>query len=886
MGNKYYKPVHPYTPRTKARGEHIKDDLSSIQQGFGLVKEDIAIAEGKADSALDILNHTDSEEGVYKTTRQLGEDVLGRQLFADEACKVIRTGDNYKVSEGEGYVAGLSFSFDGFAFIPERLPSDIWFDVSQQRGSMLGLEPVVDVVVASSSEPQYDYTDEDGILHYLEKIGTVFSDGAVKDQRTLNVAALSGVTHATRKQAEQDTNHNRQFIKVGDYRGAEYRRAVDQSEYNKFEEHLKFKDLNGNLWIQSNITPGNFIKYGKAVFGRISQLKSGINVNNEAIELGAGSVILLAGADNPEDGFLREYIISDEPEVEKDDSTLVIKLNKGGLVARLLDARLKANKNIKHMTGHNQWEKHPDHEDIWTTAAPLFLPLSCLAVSGTVLNAFNRKGSIAQMTRQGDFVVNYDLTLTLKWRTPPGNLDFYFAEITPAFGAVSEGGIINNVHSVGGLNGFDVNKKTEITNSLAELSQFNGFNIHVGANGSVISNCQSHKVGQFDEKESSINVGHGLIAQAGCTVINHVSKVTAEDSYQIGNAIKPLEGGRISLINCKGFAAFEDFLDVKDTGNDKLVIRGFVGRGCFDSAINLHPTFGSGLVEITDSHFSRARQMLRFHAAGVPMHLFSARNIYDASRRSGDFGCMPCLDVGRNLPAGSTSIHHADVFIGGGTSGSDDSKSTIWITGENELEVQQFNCTIHTPEDSRGTIGITTVMHANPNAVVKLHNMIITRKDNTAPLIEIKGDYHFSLEYSTIFVLTPGSGNVYVRIGDTDYTESDIDGDNYGGAGNLIVGNVSLTKIITATPNYQDEPNNILCPVYQTPHVAIGGRREYAPVKDVTGMPFQYFDWLGGKPNGADGAIWQGAYSQFSSILTDIHQPMTGGPHAVSPLPV
>ncbi len=59
------------------------------------------------------------------------------------------------------------------------------------------------------------------------------------------------VTHNTRAEAVADNNSDRQFIRVGDFGGAEYRRAVDQTEYDTFPELGRLTDSQGNLFVLS-----------------------------------------------------------------------------------------------------------------------------------------------------------------------------------------------------------------------------------------------------------------------------------------------------------------------------------------------------------------------------------------------------------------------------------------------------------------------------------------------------------------------------------------------------------------------------------------------------------------------------------------------------------
>ncbi len=275
MANSYYERINEYIPRTRALGEQVREDYSGVEAGFNklpphnengtgfdesfVVKDpvqdksptpykDLVRAEGKADTALKILNEIDTSEVVNKNTRELGQDVFGRQLFYGDACKVVHiSGDDYRVLAGEGYVAGIRFLFAGEDIKITETPTSVWLDVSQHGDPVSDIRPVVIVVI--SNNDLIDYLDDDGILHYLEKISTIDANH-IKDARTVfNDFKNSGYTHFDITNAKESDNRFRFFIKIANASDAVYRRAIDQTEYDKFPKDAKFTDYYDIKWI-------------------------------------------------------------------------------------------------------------------------------------------------------------------------------------------------------------------------------------------------------------------------------------------------------------------------------------------------------------------------------------------------------------------------------------------------------------------------------------------------------------------------------------------------------------------------------------------------------------------------------------------------------------
>jgi hypothetical protein len=91
--------------------------------------------------------------------------------------------NNYYVADGIGYVGGVRAKNTAIQTVTvSTKPSNIWLDVSLQ-GDISDLSTVANLVVSASEE--IDYTDSNGIRHYLTKIAEIESGGDATDQREI-----------------------------------------------------------------------------------------------------------------------------------------------------------------------------------------------------------------------------------------------------------------------------------------------------------------------------------------------------------------------------------------------------------------------------------------------------------------------------------------------------------------------------------------------------------------------------------------------------------------------------------------------------------------------------------------------------------------------------
>ncbi|WP_423186768.1 hypothetical protein ACO1PK_00705 [Alishewanella sp. d11] len=507
-------------------------------------------------------------------------------------------------------------------------------------------------------------------------------------------------------------------------------------------------------------------------------------------------------------------------------------------------------------------------EFVWETNRPSGWVHS-LHLAGVAPNSYNRVSGVVNFIRFGDYTVS-ETKIQVKWPVNPA-LSSAFVTIGPNSSNVDAGKRILQSQKIvgenvwGGIHGFEIRAASTLINCQSNAPKFNGFDINAPTKGTRLIKCVSEMCGQTDNGETSLNVGHGIIVRSDCVIIGHVSRKVAEDGYQIGTAIGSgiPEDHAVELINCEAYSCYEDFLDIKETGQ-KLTIRGFKGWGAADSAVNYHPTIGTGLCEITDSRFGGAVQMLRVNQQGVvPSKIISARNIYDQSNKHMiSPATMPALDWNvSNVHSESFLVSMADVFIGGGNR-SGVVKAVVNIQGRGDFKF--FNDTIHVPSTG-GHEQVSAIVINNVNAVVRSYNCCITKYAGVgqAYLIDITSDQTDVLIRDGLLWIDGAVGTTpFVKIAGVEYTQNDLTGSSYGGANNLIVGNVRIERMLTTSPNYIDEPSNNLAPAWETVHMNIHGRRQWAPQKDVLGAPYAYFSWMGGSPSES---ITVGAYNSLTA---------------------
>lgn len=110
-------------------------------------------------------------------------DIYGHAAFFNGGFDVsLNAGTVYNVSAGVGYVGGIRCEFTSTQQIDVgSVPNGIWVDASLQ-GDLTGLD--ADVQLVASNTPLADYTDGNGINHYVAKIADLSGGGLVTDTKT------------------------------------------------------------------------------------------------------------------------------------------------------------------------------------------------------------------------------------------------------------------------------------------------------------------------------------------------------------------------------------------------------------------------------------------------------------------------------------------------------------------------------------------------------------------------------------------------------------------------------------------------------------------------------------------------------------------------------
>ncbi len=113
--------------------------------------------------------------------RESNRDTYGRACFCQNALKVVNSDGEFQLLPGTAYVEGIRIFYKNEQAIePGTLPKDVWLDVSLQ-GNLNGVSAIVETKY--STEPKSDYTDANGVHHYLEKVAEISSAGVVTDTR-------------------------------------------------------------------------------------------------------------------------------------------------------------------------------------------------------------------------------------------------------------------------------------------------------------------------------------------------------------------------------------------------------------------------------------------------------------------------------------------------------------------------------------------------------------------------------------------------------------------------------------------------------------------------------------------------------------------------------
>ncbi|SQD80453.1 phage tail-collar fiber domain-containing protein [Moritella yayanosii] len=120
--------------------------------------------------------------GMDEAERLANVDHYGNATFLADGYQVFKSGSTYKIKQGTGYVGGLRCHAPSNLVVSNvKQSSGIYLDASWQGHITSQWQTVVTLV--SSTSVLTDYTDNDGVVHYVTKIADVDSAGNVIDVR-------------------------------------------------------------------------------------------------------------------------------------------------------------------------------------------------------------------------------------------------------------------------------------------------------------------------------------------------------------------------------------------------------------------------------------------------------------------------------------------------------------------------------------------------------------------------------------------------------------------------------------------------------------------------------------------------------------------------------
>ncbi|EOG5521107.1 phage tail protein [Cronobacter turicensis] len=119
-------------------------------------------------------------DGADERTRVENIDLYGPAAFFGSGYQVAKTGTQYSVSPGVGYVAGLRSE------LPQKLditvttkPVSVWLDVAW-RGSLTSVWGVESKVTVAETLANYE---QNGVKHYVFAVARIEADGTITDLR-------------------------------------------------------------------------------------------------------------------------------------------------------------------------------------------------------------------------------------------------------------------------------------------------------------------------------------------------------------------------------------------------------------------------------------------------------------------------------------------------------------------------------------------------------------------------------------------------------------------------------------------------------------------------------------------------------------------------------
>lgn len=120
--------------------------------------------------------------GIDEELRLANVDIYGAGAFFGDGYLVTKTGTQYAVSAGSGYVGGIRTTLTSAQNITVTTkPVKIWLDVTWQ-GALTGQWHAITTISVTATELK-DHTDANGFEHYVFAVASIDSSGAITDLR-------------------------------------------------------------------------------------------------------------------------------------------------------------------------------------------------------------------------------------------------------------------------------------------------------------------------------------------------------------------------------------------------------------------------------------------------------------------------------------------------------------------------------------------------------------------------------------------------------------------------------------------------------------------------------------------------------------------------------
>ena len=226
-----------YLPEQYKLKTGIDNIGNTLNKNFAMQFKDAADTAGVTISADTWqIDYTASFDNIDERERLSNFDLYGRQTFVNDGFQVVKSGSDYHVKAGWGYVAGLRIVLNKIGVLPDVgvLQKNVFVDVVLNCG-MAG--KTADFKFIVSSDEKTDYVDSAGQQHFLEKIA-VISAGVEDKRKTLDLNARETILERLQRQATEDEDGIIQIATGSEVReGADIYKAVTSKFLHEYITH-------------------------------------------------------------------------------------------------------------------------------------------------------------------------------------------------------------------------------------------------------------------------------------------------------------------------------------------------------------------------------------------------------------------------------------------------------------------------------------------------------------------------------------------------------------------------------------------------------------------------------------------------------------------------